>query len=370
MDPPVAVRMTVRVKVYDRDLEAKGEVGKIIALKASRRWRDAGGWRLVVPGSAAATALKEPGSSITIETFDADGTGTVAMSGPMELAEWGPDGMLEAFGLDDLAWLEGRLALTGSASPYPETLDYTDVAETVIYSLVDDNAGPSAAAARQVVALATDEARGTSGTWKATNQPLLQLIRDIAIEQGWGLEVVQQAGTRTFRVLVPRDVSSSVRLNEANGAISTWKRSRGRPEADYVLAAGPASGGQRSVQEGGSDDVSEWGRIERWVDERQAATAGELQSARDVALADGGAVDAVAAEVQPVRSFAFGTDYGLGDTVTVKAGGISRTDTVVGVDITATTVTPVLSGGRVLPTLPSLRRLDELERRMARQETR
>jgi hypothetical protein len=48
---------------------------------------------------------------------------------------------------------------------------------------------------------------------------------------------------------------------------------------------------------------------------------------------------------------------------------VRRLDTVVGVDIDLETITPVLSGGRVLPALPSLRRLTDLERRVAALET-
>lgn len=357
--------MTVKVEIFDRDLTRTALVGELLELDAKPRWRDVGGWRLTVPDGPAAKALQEPGSSITVEV-----DGTLVMSGPTREASWGPDGTVDAYGFDDLVWIAGRLALTAATSPYPESLDYTGVAETVIYSLVGDNAGPSAAIARQVVALATGEARGTSGTWKAANQPLLDLVREIAVGQGWGMRVRQSGGVRTFSVLVPNDVSASVRLHEDKGAIADWKRTLARPEATWVLAAGTETTGSRPGVDAESVDADDWGRIETWVDERETAVTAELEAARDAALAEHGEVDAVAAEVAPLGAFTFGADYGMADVVSVEAGGIRRLDTVVGLDITPTTVTPVLSGGLVLPALPSLRRISELERRMHRLETR
>lgn len=354
----------IRVLVRDRGLNRVAEVGELLDFSASPRWRSVGGWSLTVADSVAADALREAGSGIIVEV-----DGVTVVSGPTRELKFGPDGTVDAAGFDDLVWLRDRLALTGSTSPLPTTKDYTDVPETVIYDLVDENAGPSAAVARRVVTLGTDGGRGVSGTWKATNQPLFDLVRDIAVGQGWGLQVRWVSGALVFSVLVPRDVSASVRLYDTSGAIEDWERLLARPESSYVFSAGKESADARPFAEGGSGDVSTWGRIERWVDARSTDVADELSESRDEALADGGSVDSVTAQAAEVGSFTFGTDYRLGDTVALEVGGARRFATVVGVDVDVSTVRPVLSDGRLQPLLPSLGRIQDLERRMSRQET-
>ena len=359
MAPTVVDRMTRRVQIFDPDGVRLAEVGQLEALSATPRWREVGGWSMTVPPGPAADALASAGSQVTIAA-----DGGVAMSGPTTEVAWGPAGTVEAAGRGDLWWLAQRVALTGSASPYPLTLDYTGVAETVLRTVLDDNAGPSAAAARRLVTFgAAGQARGTSSTWKAANEPLLDLLLDIVHGQGWGLQVLREGADRVFRLLVPVDVSASVRLHERLGAISDWSRTRATPEASYVFAAGTESAGSRPVAEGGT--VDSWGRIERWHNASKTAVAGELETLRDAELADKAAVDELSVTLAAVGPFRFGVDYGLGDTVSVQAGSLRRLDTVVGVDIDVDTVTPVLSGGRVLPALPSLRRLTDLERRVA-----
>jgi hypothetical protein len=284
------------------------------------------------------------------------------------MVSYGPEGKALVTGRGDLWWLAQRLALTAAGSPYPQSLDYTGVAETVIRSVVDANAGPSAVEARRLLIFAAEDAgRGTSSTWKAANQSVLNLLLDIVHGEGWGLEVIRQGADRAFRVLVPVDRSASVRLHQKLGAISDWTRTRAVPEASYVYAAGAESGGSRPVSEGGA--VDGWGRIERWHDVGNTEVTGELETLRDAELLDKAEVDELAVTLASVGSFRFGRDYGLGDTVSVQAGDVRRLDTVVGVDIDLNTITPVLSGGRVLPALPSLRRLTDLERRVAALET-
>jgi hypothetical protein len=354
----------IRVLVRDRALARVAEVAEVLTLDASPRWRSVGGWSLRLGESAAADALREPGSGLIVQV-----DGVTVMSGPTREVRWGPDGTVEAAGFDDLVWLRDRLALTAGSSPFPTTKDYTGFAETVIRELVDENAGPSADVARRVLTLAADQGRGSSGTWKATNQPLFDLVRDIAVGQGWGLQVRWVAGGLVFSVLVPRDVSGSVRLYDSLGAIEGWSRLLVRPDASFVFAAGSESADERPVVSGGSSDVPLWGRVEQWVDARTTDVSGELSESRDERLADAGSVDSVTAQAAAVGSFRFGVDYGLGDTVAVEVGGARRFATVVGVDVDVSTVRPVLSDGRVAPLLPSLGKIADLERRMSRQET-
>lgn len=346
-------------------LDGADKVGQLepSAFEAKPRWRDVGGWQVTVAPSPAGLLLREPGAGILAEV-----DGVAVASGPMTAVQWGPDGTTTASGVDDLVWLWRRLALTATGSPLPETLDYTGAAETVIAALVDDNAGPGAvSAARRILTLADDEGRGTSGTWKARNQPVGDLVREIAVEQGWGLQVRRVDGVRVFSVLVPRDLTAQVRLYDTSGAVSDWTRKLAAPKANYVIAAGTPSGGSRQVSDGVVSDG--WGRVEGWVDVRSTAVSAELGQARDAELAEGAAGDQVDVTLGDVATFSYGVDYLLGDTVAVEAGGVRRTDTVVGVDITLDRISPVLSGGRVLPLLPSLGRLTALERRMTNMET-
>lgn len=355
--------MSRRVQVFNYAGARVAEVGQLAALSAKPRWREPGGWSLTVPSGPAADALTEPGAQVIIEADDA-----AVMSGPVSTVSYGPEGTALITGRGEMWWLAQRIALTSSASPYPKSLDYTGPAESVIRSVVDANAGPSALLARQLLTFGgADQARGTSGTWKSANQTVLNLLLDIVHGQGWGIEVIRKGTDRVFRVLVPADVSDSVRLHESLGAISAWNRTRTAPEASYIYAAGTESGGERPVAEGGA--VDGWGRIERWRDVGNTAVTGQLENARDAELAEKAEVDTLSVTLSPVGPFQFGVNYGLGDTVSVQAGNLRRLDTVVGVDIDMNTITPVLSGGRVLPALPSLRRLTDLERRVAALET-
>lgn len=356
----------IGVTVCDRTLTRVAVADQLVAMEANLRWREVGGWQITVGDGPAADALRERGSSIVIDV-----DGTVVASGPTRTAAWGPDGTLEVYGYDDGVWLDDRVALPDMSGP--DTINavkaYTGAAETVLLDVVADNVGPAAAAARQAIALMpAGQARGVSGTWKATGQPLSDLVREIAVQQGWGWQVIQNGSDRRFRLLVPADLTASVLLHDDLDALADWERTLGRPEASWVYAAGPEATGVREVVDGG--DAEPWGRIERWQAARTATDIGELADERDATLAERGPIDTVTADPAPIEAFRFAVDYGLGDIVSLQAGGLRRQVTVVGVDLTATTVKPVLSeDGRTLRPLPSMRRLDRLERRAAKLET-
>jgi hypothetical protein len=178
------------------------------------------------------------------------------------------------------------------------------------------------------------------------------LTQEIALGSDLLFDVVQVADGREFRVSAPQDVSSLVRWDIANNQLSKSKYGYSAPGVTRVFVAGQGEGSERTIVEvtTAASLLSEaiWGRIERFVDQRNTDDVDELtQAGLEVLATEGTTVTSL--EVVPSSAMAdgFGVDWFLGSWVTVVVNDQQIRAQVVEVPISITSSDGVLVGAVV-----------------------
>lgn len=338
------------VEVRDKDLNRVGLIRpEELNLKLTDRLNNVGSWSL---GLAAehplAGVLGQPGSGIVVL-----GKGKVLASGPTtrpyyEASSDDPEGTVRYEGVTDSVVLSDYLAWPQPSNSNPSTQSVshdvrTGKAETLLHGYVNANLGPSAPSARRKAGLTmgTDGQRGPTLTKRARFDPLGTLLSEIAAVADLGFRVVQQGEGLVFETYAVTDRTDTIRLDVQNGTLSKHSLSLSPPGATRVIVAGQGEKEERTfIARDNALSVSaeaEWGRrIERFVDQRQTDEVAELQQAGDELLADEG-FTAVSVQVVPMSdtTMIFGEDWGMGDRVTVVAGGVESTSIVTGFTLVA-----------------------------------
>jgi microcystin-dependent protein len=178
------------------------------------------------------------------------------------------------------------------------------------------------------------------------------LTQEIALGSDLLFDVVQVGSGRQFRVSAPQDVSSLVRWDIANNQLSKSKYGYSAPGVTRVFVAGQGEGSARTIVEvtTAASLLSEaiWGRIERFVDQRNTNNIAELtQAGLEVLATEGTTVTSL--EVVPSSAMAdgFGVDWFLGSWVTVVVNDQQIRAQVVEVPISITSSDGVLVGAVV-----------------------
>jgi len=237
----------------------------------------------------------------------------------------------------------------------------------VLHDLVNVNAGPAAVAARQVPGLTvpTVAAAGPTVTVNARWQNLLTLLADNARTGG----VIFDVSDLTFHAFIPPD--RGVVFSDGLGTLGAWKVTSPAPAANKVFVAGGGEGVDRIIRE--LDDppsIAAWGRAETFQDRRDTTDLAQLDQAAADALALGVTPATVVFTALDTEGQAFGHDWALGDTVTVRAGELTVLDEIrevhVMLDGYVPTVTP--SVGAPSGDLGLFRSLAGLERRVRQLE--
>ncbi len=347
--------------LYVRDETSRRLLGKIGAFQqyqANLAWNDAGTWSLsVAAGSNAAPLLRA-------------GTGVVAVRGGrtwggpidnLQLKRAAGGLVVFASGKTDEILLHDRLTLPDPAGNFAssEFDSRSGAAETIMHAYVAANAGPAASiAARAVVGLSmgVDLGRGASVEQRARFEPLDDVLRDVATksyaaggdEIGWRVVPDGDVGL-IFETYVGADLSAAVVLSFRMGNLRSHDYNVQAPGATFVWAGGQGDGTARPFDDG-EDTAAEatWGRrIESFLDDSSATSAGELAEPIAAELAKQGARFTLQAEQNPTASFAPGDDYWLGDTITVEVEGEAVAQKVREMQVSWTrqgeTVQPVLA---------------------------
>lgn len=325
------------VEVRDASLARVGQIleADLVGSQFVPRFNGVGAWRIRLNAShAMADALRAPGAGIIVTRND----GSVLLSGLTRSAKItktaeDPAGVWEIDGVDDSFVLGTHLAypdpstadVTAQASDYDTR---TDVAETVMKGLVEDNIGPSAPTARKIPALTIDAdlGRGQTVTAKARFDKLGELLTNIASTSGLGFTIDQDGDALVFRVYEPTDRSATVRMDVDNARLTKSEYSYTVPAATRVIVAGQGTGVDRTFVEvtttDSTDAETEWGqRIEVFKDQRNTNDTTELEQAGAEVLADGGfTLKAVSVSPSDDQTMRYGEDWGLGDRVTVVVG--------------------------------------------------
>lgn len=220
--------------------------------------------------------------------------------------------------------LADRRAVPVPAGPPYTSADYdvqTGAAETVIKYYVNYNAGPAAVLARRVAGLTiqTDAASGSTITGRARFHKLLDLIRNLATQGGVGFRFIGME----FQVFIPTDRSRTAVFDEERGSLTGFKYHSKRPTANYYYAGGAGTGTGRTFYESGdSDSVVQCGRIETFLDCRQAASTSEIQGKIDEEIGKNSSTAEFSAElINGAGGLLAFQNYNLGDQVTAIADG-------------------------------------------------
>lgn len=345
--PPVSVFIPIEdhstlpdrytVEVRDRWLNIVGPIDSFSSLTFTDVWMGVGGWVLnIAPTSAAVTDLLAPGAGIVVRN-----NGTVIYSGPVGVGRSDlpairrqvgvGDGeyvdSLVVSGPDDMTHIADRIAL-----PNPERRDVladydvrSGAASTVMLAYIDANLGPSARAERRVYGLmfTTDPRVGAVVTGSARYPNLLTFLGELSTDVG----VRVLYGNRSLDVTAypSRNVSQDCVFALGYGNLDGFDYEQSESTADTVYVAGQGELASRLVVEATSGAVR---RVEAFVDQRNLTTFDDLAAAANKSLREmvgaGSLTVSPSADADP----RFGTDYRLGDFVTVVVDGVRVVDRV------------------------------------------
>ena len=333
--------------VYVRDVTGAraGEIDSFADLSYTLRFNAVGEWSL----NSWDNMLIPRGGGIIINRDGVD-----VFSGPGGALEklLNSKGRAYAYGgYDDLVYLAGRLAYPVVSGP-PYTAATHDVrtgaCETVVKQYVNYNAGPGATTARQISGLTieTDLAIGSTVTGRARFAPMLGLLQSLALAGGdLGFRMLNMA----FGVYQPADLRTSIIFSEDLGNLLEYRYKESRPKTNYVICGGGGMGTSRTFTESGdSSSIVSWGRIESFRDRRDTTDLTEMRQSVNEELANGASVFVLSfTPANNLPRMQYGTDYHMGDMITVVIEGVSISGIVRGVKVTVDdkgeTVMPIIS---------------------------
>lgn len=313
------------IYVRDTSLNRIAQIEDYDRLEFTSRFNAVGAWQLDLDRRVTGAAqLFTAGNAIVITR-----NGTTMFAGPVVERKEDKQGNIwkaTITGVDDMVWLQRRLASPEPATamqPY-STNAYdvrTGTTSTIMRQYVDNNAGPSALAARKVpgLVLAADPLIGTSQTGRARWQILIDLLNELALTGGTlGFTVLQSGATLVFSIYQPQNKTSAALFTEEIGNLSSYNFILDAPVSNFVYVGGGGELTARVHQESSDPvEIVNWGRIEKYVDARHTSVVTELQAEASknlLADAEKATVNAVPIDT---GSMAFGTHYNLGDRVTV-----------------------------------------------------
>lgn len=297
---------------------------------------------------------------------------------------------------DDLARVAGYLTYPQPTLTFAAQTKTSDVvrkltanAETIIRTLVNENCGPGALAARQIEGLVLDMVAGvgTNRTVSTRFEPLLDACRTAAAADQLGFRTRQVGSEIRFGVYAPVDRTGTARFSRGLGNLRSVTFTMAAPLATSELVQGgddpaqqPAEGepaNQRVYVEVTSGAAADWYRVEKLIDESgDDDTAGELTQAGTLALGTDNPQASLATVTVDTDDLQAGRDFGLGDRVTVQLPtGLEVADIVQTIRLEATPdggelVTSVIGSSDKSTTTATVRLVRDLARRLGRLEAR
>lgn len=328
----------ITILVRNKALTIEGMIPHAeLDFEASIFHNNIGTWKLTLPADhVMAPVLRTPGSGIVVAGPD----GANLFSGPtskpeLSITPMDPSGTVVFDGITDTVILADALAFPSPALAAGAQTVANDVrtgaSETLMHAYVNANIGPGATALRRKTGLVmgTNLGRGTSVTKAPRFQVLGELLAELSIEATYGLgfRVVQRGSNLAFETYQISDKSAEIRLDALNGTLSGQRVAMSPPGITAAIVAGQGEGINRQIAEYHTTEADaagvEWGRrIERFIDQRQTSDWAELEAAALEPLLKEG-LTAVNVQAVPADDtyMSFGTDWYLGDRVTVVVEG-------------------------------------------------
>lgn len=236
--------------------------------------------------------------------------------------------------------------------------------ETVIKSMVDQNAGPNATAPPRLydgvttgLTVQPDAAAGTTWTGDRSYRNLLDIIKEIALATGINFDVVG-SGPATFEFQAKAypwgDDRTITGLNPSTGRnaagntpvifaldfgnMQTPSYSLNRQnEGNAVIVLGQGQDADReSIESLDAVAISDspWNRQEAIRNANQESTVAGLTSVGEQALVDLKAMETFSFQAMQVPSLLYGRDYFVGDSITAKYKTVQKNLQIVGVSVT------------------------------------
>jgi hypothetical protein len=314
----------VKYKLYVRDqnFNRVAEIDDYSKLEIVLNFNMIGTWQLELPSNSnAAYELIKPQAGIIVLR-----NGQTLFSGPTKIVnrKWNKSGdKITVSGFDDNIFLQRSLAYPVTSGP-PYTAQAYDVrtgkAETIMKAYLNANIGSGAQSNRKInITTDTDLGLGLTVTGRARFQTLMELFGGLALAGGdMGFKVVQSNNALLFTTYIPSDKTSTVIFSPLLGNLIDFEYTLTAPDENYVIAGGTGEGTARIfAEQGDSDSISVYGRMEHFIDSRDVSSTSELlQSVQNelVQMAEQTALSITPIETNAIQ---FGRDYNLGDKVTV-----------------------------------------------------
>lgn len=374
----------------------RGRLGELsgavahLSLEVVARFNAAGTFRASCAFTPDAwNALSAPRSGLVFYRYGAEVLSGITRMATLTAGSGDPAGTIEVTGVSDEAVLADTLvypdpAASGTAQTTVSHWTATGPAETVILALVEAQLGPAALPERRVQDLVVAPSQGLGATVTAQirygSPDLLAEAARLALAGGdLGVRVRSQGGQRTVQVYQPRDQAGRVRFGLDLGNVEDFSYRLAAPSVTYAIAAGQgelAARLQRDYLTADPDDLL-WDRREAYVDRRDTADLAELDTAAAEAVTAGAGSAQVSVTGIDSPVAAYGTDYDLGDKVTVHIGPRGHSALAEVTDLVREIrFTDEPDGERITPAigppgtatglqLPSTRQLREIQARLA-----
>ncbi|AYD81620.1 minor tail protein [Streptomyces phage Kromp] len=385
--------MAITLLITDKNLAVQGDpLTGWSGLDVTRKFNEPAAGSVVLPAYPEVMAQLQPGNRLVVIR-----DGSIWTAGPMEQPadyEWSVDGepgvgKVSVNFTDDLAAIAGHIIWPQADKTWDLQLGDTwrsfDTinSETIIRTLVDENAGPGALADRRIpnLVLGTAAGVGTTTSVRSRFEPLLDPCR-LAASTGGGIGFrTQQVGNQiVFGCYAPADLTATARFSTGLGNLRGISYSGSAPEVTHALVAGRETEGssiRTFVQVADTTAAATWWRVEKYVDGgADDDSKGELTASGTGEIADGAAPVSLATVTVDTPDLRAGVDYDLGDRVTVALPhSLQVTDLVRAITLHATSqegeeVAAVI-GSQDATTDPQVVRLIRtLGRRLGRLETR
>lgn len=377
--------MSVTVLVCDSTLAPVTDPVAYTSLSCEPKFNAVGSGEFTAPATPdLVDAVTTPGNSVVIVR-----DGIYFGGGPIEkpgCLTWAPDAGVGEVTVNFATWeqvLTRRLTypdptLAANAQVTTAWSSVATNAEIIMRNLVDQNAGDSAATARRISGLHLGDLAGVGTSIDCTTrfEVLTDVLRRVAAAGGGLGFRIRQAGRSDlrFEVYAPRDQSASVRFSRSLNNLLTLKTDPEAPTATVVLVGGDGTGVDKTIVErSDAAAVASWGRYEMWVNQSGSdTTLTEMAQAGDAALVEKGEKPGVSATAVDGPKARYGTDYQLGDQVSVEpTPGVSVVDVVTAVKLTAVPDRGdqvVATVGTGATTARQRQQAREMERRMGRLE--
>lgn len=310
-------------------MDAKGQRRGMVdplAVDCVFRDSDVGSWSVEFDGSHFLAERVGPGWSVVISD------GLVSMSGPVDsivIEQSASAVTYKLSGKDELVRLRDRIVYP---SPDKDADNQTDVSHwqmkgnacDVIGELIDVSIGSKALPYRKIPGVALDVSRGSGGHLLAHERlsNVLEVVTKLSRLGGVTVGGVRDSSNNiVYRVAPVRDLARQVRFFSQAGNGATGEISFNAPTATAVIVAAQGEGVDRNIRE--TREPDSWGRrIEVLKDRRDTGDDGAIDQTGVETLTEGAESAGASFSVNESWHLMFGREYGLGDKITLNAGGI------------------------------------------------